>query len=49
MTLTFTPRKRRMKKRIESLPTAHDCGKYGVWTRQPKKVGPLACVICGKA
>lgn len=48
MTLTLRPARRHLKRRIESLPVVHDCGKFGIWTRQPKKVGPLACAVCGK-
>lgn len=46
--MTLTLRRRRMKRRIETLPTAHDCGKVGIWIRKPAKVGPLSCVVCGK-
>jgi hypothetical protein len=49
--VTITPAKRRMKRRIESLPTAHNCQQKGVWVRRPsigKVKAGLVCIVCGK-
>ena len=47
--LTFTPRRRRMKRRLEALPVAqHACEQFGVWVRKPRITGALQCVVCGK-
>ena len=47
--LTFTPRRRRMRRRIEHLPVAkHTCEQFGVWVRKPRITGALQCVVCGK-
>ena len=48
--LTMTPRRRRMRKRLEALPAAHDCK---IWKRRTRfdqtvaKTG-LFCVVCGR-
>lgn len=47
--MTITPRQRRLKKRLQALPTAkHVCEHFGVWVRKPKVTGNLVCVVCGK-
>ena len=47
--LTLRPARRRMIRRIATLPTAqHDCARHGVWVKRPKVTGKLACVVCGK-
>lgn len=43
--MILTPARRRQKRRIQNLPTAHDCK---IWVRRPKTIGKLACVVCGK-
>lgn len=46
MTLTLTPSKRRLRKRIHNLPTAtHNCEQFGIWIRRG---GHLVCRTCGK-
>lgn len=50
MTLTLRPARRRMRRRIETLPAVHDCQTFGIWKRLPDGHGKLGllCAICGR-